>query len=135
MPNGINVLAIFVSAFVSLGVTFVWFTTLFREAYIAGLGRTKAQMDVGPSAILASAFQLIGFFILAVGLAWLMQRTSMTTIGGGIKLAIICWGAFFASIVGPMYAYQAFPLSLFGVVAGGYLVAFLATALIIGAWP
>lgn len=134
MLAGINIFAVFVSALVSLGTTFVWFTVFFRQAYIAELGRTQAQLDAGQSAIVASAFQFVGFLVLATGLAWLMHRTDMTTISGGIALAIFCWGVFFAAIVGPMYAYQAFPALLYGIVAGGYLVAFLATGLILGMW-
>ena len=134
MLNGINLLAVVVSALVSLGLSFVWFTILFREAYIAGLGRTQAQLDAGPSAIVASAFQLLGFLVLATGLVLLMQRTGMTSIGGGVSLALLCWGSFFAAIVGPMYAYQAFPANLFGIVAGGYLITFLASGVILGMW-
>lgn len=134
MIGGLNFLAVITSALISLGISFVWFTILFRDAYIAGLARTQTQMDSGPSIVIASIYQFVGFVVLAAGLAWLMQRTGWVSPADGMALALICWAAFFAAIVGPMYAYQAFPLSLFGIVAGGYLVAFVATGAILGTW-
>lgn len=134
MLGGLNVPAIIVSAIVSFGLSFVWFTILFRAAYIAGLGRTQVQLDAGPSMAIASASQFAGFLVMAAGLAWLMQRSGLTSVGEGLLLALVIWAAFVAAIIGPMYAYQAFPLSFFAIVAGGYLVAMLATSVILGAW-
>lgn len=134
MIGGLNFLAVITSALISLGISFVWFTILFRDPYIAGLARTQAQMDAGPTIVVASIYQFAGFVVLAAGLAWVMQRTGWISLADGMALALICWAAFFAATVGPMYAYQAFPLSFFGIVAGGYLVVFLATGAILGAW-
>lgn len=130
----IHLPAVLVSAIVSLAINFVWFTVLFRAPYIAGLARTQAQLDAGPSIGVASAIQFVGFVVMAAGLSWLMQRTGLTSLGGGLALALLAWLAFVAAIIGPMYAYQAFPLSLFAIVTGGYLIALLATGLILGAW-
>lgn len=134
MIGGINLPAVLASAVAGVAVNFVWFTVLFREPYIAGLGRTEAQMDAGPSVMTASVIQFAGFVVLAYGLAWLMRTTQMVSPGGGVTLAAICWLAFVAAIIGPMYAYQAFPLSLYAIVTGGYLLVMVVSGAVLGVW-
>lgn len=134
MIGDIKLVAVVASAIAGLAINFVWFTVLFRAPYIEGLGRTKEQLAAGPSIATATGIQFAGFLVMSGGLAWLMQRTGLDSPGEGIILASIVWLAFVAAIIGPIYAYQAFPLSLFAIVGGGYLVALLATGVILGIW-
>lgn len=134
MSEHINIWAVATSAIVGLAINFVWFTVLLRDAYIAGLGRTKEQMAAGPSITAATAIQFVGFLVMSWGLAWLMQRTNLVLFGEAVALAAIIWLAFVAAIIGPMYAYQAFPLSLFGIVVGGYLLVLVVSGVILSAW-
>lgn len=134
MIGGVHLPAVLVSAIAGLVINFVWFTILFRAPYIAALGRTKEQLAAGPSVAAASALQFLGFMAMSYGLAWLMGKAGMTSIAGGVTLATVAWVAFVAAIIGPTYAYQAFPSTLFGIVAGGYLIVLLASGAILGAW-
>jgi len=125
---------VLLAALVAFGVNFVWFTILFRAPYIAGLERSQAQLDRGPSMLVASALQIAGYVVMALVLAWLMQRTGHLSVGGGAKLAVIVWAGFVAAVLGPMYAFQAYSLSFFLITAGGPLVALLMMGVILGAW-
>lgn len=133
MRGKLSLLAIVISAIVNLAAGFVWFNILFRDAYIANLQRTPEQMAAGPSGLVASIYQFVGFLVLAAGLDWLMRRTGRVGAKDGLTLGAISWACFFAAVLGPMYAYQAFSLALFGIVAGGYLINFLIAGGLIGA--
>lgn len=134
MKNSFNYFAVLVSAIVCLGIGFVWFTVLFKAAYIQDLGKTKAQMDLGPNAITASSFQLIGNLVMAFVLAWLLQKLNYQTVADSLRLGLLVWLGFVASVIGPMYAFQAFSLRLFLIISVGYLLCILATAGILSVW-
>lgn len=133
MREKFSFVAIVISAVVNLAAGFVWFNVTFRDAYIANLQRTAEQMAVGPSGLVASIYQFVGFLVLAAGLDWLMRRTGRVGVQNGLTLGAVCWACFFAAVLGPMYAYQAFSPTLFGIVAGGYLINFLVAGGLIGA--
>ena len=123
-----------VSAVIAFGANFVWFTIVFRAPYLAGLGKSQADLDRGPSIVVASALQLAGFFIMALVLGWLIQRTGHGSLAGGLKVALIAWLGFVAAIMVPMHAFQAYPATFTAINAGGYLVALLIAGAVIGAW-
>lgn len=130
----VNILAVLAAAIASFAINFVWFTMLFRRMYVEGLGKTQSQMDQGPSMAVASGLQLAGFALMAFVLGWLMERLDLGSVPGGLVLAIIVWLGFLVAIIGPMHAFQAFPLRFSLITLGGYLLALLATAVILGAW-
>lgn len=134
MPTGINHLATIVAALAAFGATFVWFTVLFRAAYLAGLGKTQEELDRGPSMVEATILQFIGFVLAAYAIAWLIALTERSTLGGGLTIALVAWLGFVLAVVVPMYAFQAFSYNFSAIVVGGYLVALLIIGAIIGAW-
>ena len=135
MPFGtVNILAVIASAIANFALGFVWFTVIFRNPYLEGLGKTADALARGPSVLVASGMQLVGNFVMAYILAWLMQRTGQNTVAGGVWLGLVVWLGFVAAVIGPMYAYQAFPLKFFAISAGYPLVALLLMGTILGAW-
>lgn len=130
----VNIFAVIAAAIASFGINFLWFTILFRRAYTAGLGKTQAQMDQGPSMLTASAAQLLGFAVMAFVLGWLMDRLDLASVPGGVVLALLVWLGFVAAVIGPMHAFQAYPLGFTLITIGGYLAALLVTAAILGLW-
>lgn len=132
--KAINIWAVIVSAIASTAFGFLWYMVLFREPYIKGLARTKEQLDQGPNGMTATIYQLIGNIVMIYILAWLMDRTSYRTVGQGIKLALIVWVGFVACVIGPMYAFEAFPFYFFLITTGYVLVSMLGSGAILGAW-
>jgi len=134
LPGSINLLAVFVSAVAAFAANFVWFTILFRAPYIAGLGKTQEEMNQGPSAMVASTVQILGFLLMAYVLAWLALQTGRTSIGGALTLAFLAWLGFVAAIIVPMHAFQAFSWTFSAITVGGYLLALLIMGAIVGVW-
>jgi len=132
--SGINHLAVVAGAAAAFAINFVWFTVLFRAPYIAGLGKTREQMDAGPSAAVAMTLQVIGFLAMGYVLAWLVARTGHQGVTGALTVGALAWAGFVAAALVPMFAFQAFPYSFSAITAGGYLVGILAIAAIVGAW-
>lgn len=106
-------------------VSFLWFVVIFGKAYMAGHGRTKAQLDAGPSMPVASLYQLIGTFIQISVLAWLVTSAGASSLAEGALLGLLVWLGFIAAYIAPMYAFQAYSLKYLAIVIGYPLVALL----------
>jgi hypothetical protein len=130
----VNIWAVIVSAVGSTAFGFLWFMVLFREPYIKGLGRTQEQLNLGPNGATATIYQLVGNLIMIYVLGWLMTNTAYETVGQGIKLALLLWVAFVACVIGPMYAFEAFPFYFFLITTGYVLVSLLISGAVLGAW-
>lgn len=131
---GINIWAAVAGSLISFIVSFIWYTIVFRAPYIEGLGKTAEQMAKGPSMLVASVLQLIGYLVTAFVLAWLMQRTGLQSVSQGLLLALVVWVGFVAAVLGPLYAFEAFSLNFFFITAGNVLVTFLILGAILGGW-
>ncbi len=131
---GINVFAVLTGAVASMAAGFVWYAVLFTQPYLKELGKSPEELAEGPSMLAASSLQFLGCIAIAATLAWLMSRTGMQSVSQGAALAVLVWLGFVAAVVGPMYAYQAFSLKLFGIVSGNMLVILVISGAIIGAW-
>jgi hypothetical protein len=132
--KSINLWAVLVSGVASTAFGFLWFMVLFREPFIQGSARTKAQLDAGPSGASASVMQLAGSIVMVYVLAWLMTQTGNTSIAQGLKLAFLVWLGFVACVTGPNFAFQAYPFYFFLIITGYTLVCLLMSGTILGAW-
>jgi hypothetical protein len=113
---------------------FLWFVMIFGKAYMAGHGRTKAQLDNGPSMPMASFYQFIGTFLQVVVLAWLVELSSASTMQEGALLGVLIWLGFIAAYIAPMYAFQAYSRKYLAIVIGYPLVVLIvAGAVLAGA--
>jgi hypothetical protein len=129
-----NHLAVVVSAILAYGFGFLWYNVIFREPYAADLARTKEWMDAGPSALVASVLQIVGNIVAAYVLSWMISRTSSDSAVGGAKIGFLAWLGFVASIIGPMFAFQAYSLRFFAIVAGGWLLTLIGMGALLGVW-
>jgi hypothetical protein len=132
--SSISLLAVGISTVASFLIGFVWFTVIFRDPYLAGLGKSAEQLAKGPSMMAASALQLAGYFVMAIVLGWIIARTGQQTIGGGMQIGALAWLGFVAAVIGPMYAFQAYSLLFFAICAGGPLLVLLTMGAILGGW-
>ena len=132
--KAINIWAVIVSGVVNTALGFLWYMVVFREPYIKGLGRTKEQLDLGPSGATATVYQLIGHVVMVYILAWLMAHLDYSSVSQGLKLAVLIWIGFVACVTGPMYAFEAFPFYFFLINTGYTLVCLLISGTILGVW-
>lgn len=132
--KAINIWAVIVSGVASTSLGAFWFMVIFREPYIKGLARTQEQLSQGPNGPTAITMQLFANILMAYILAWLMTQTDYTSVGQAIKLATLVWIGFVACVVGPTYAFQAFPFYFFLINTGYTLVALLISGVVLGAW-
>ena len=134
MKDTVNYFAIIVSAVSAYVLSSVWYLVLFRAPYMEALGKTKEQMDKGPSMLSASIIQFIGNLIMAYGLVWLMNRLGYDGSVKGMQLGLIIWIAFVAAVFGPMYAFEASSFKLLLINTGSVLISLLAMGAILGGW-
>lgn len=134
METSFNVSAIATSAICSLILGILWFKMFFKNAYVKDLGRTKEQMEKGPSLSIAAGFQLMGNLLLAFVLSWLIQQLGYTSLPQTLQLALLIWLGFVVAVIGPFYAFQAFPFRLFLIIAGAVLSFILITTVILTFW-
>jgi hypothetical protein len=132
--KSINIWAAIVSGAASTALGFLWYMVLFREPYMKGLARTKEQLDQGPSGPTAITMQFFANIVMAYVLAWLMAQTDYTSVGQGIKLALLVWVGFVACVTGPQYAFEAFPFYFFLINTGYTLASLLISGAVLGAW-
>jgi hypothetical protein len=132
--KSVNIWAAIVSGVVSTAFGFLWFMVLFREPFIKGSARTQEQLNQGPSGASASIMQCLGSIVMAYVLAWLMAQLDYTSVGQGVKLAMIVWIGFVACVIGPNFAFQAYPFYFFLIITGYTLVSLLLSAVILGVW-
>ncbi|MES2779987.1 MAG: DUF1761 domain-containing protein [Bacteroidota bacterium] len=129
-----NLLAIITSAIAGFALDFVWFTLLFRTAYIEDLERTKEQLDKGPSLLPSFIIQLAGNLVMAFVLAWLINKLNYQRIAQSLQLCLLVWIGFVVAIIGPMYAFQAFSFRFFLIITVGYLIPILLSGIILTVW-
>lgn len=134
MNNKFNMLAIGVAGFASFVLSFIWYTMLFRQPYLDGLGKTSAQLAQGPSTLEASLLQLAGNLVMAYVLAWLLAHMNATNKVQAIRLGVVLWLGFVAAIIIPMYAFQAFSWTFAAINVGYPLAAIIVMTLIISGW-
>jgi hypothetical protein len=127
-------LAIAVATIVYFLLGAVWFTT-FQTAWLAGIGRTLPElMATGRSPFLGYAIALIGTFILAVFLSWLIQATGPQTLIRGVSLAILTWICVVFTTWSTEYAFEARTVKILAINTGYCLVGMVLMGAILGAW-
>jgi hypothetical protein len=129
-----NVLAVLVSAVASFLIGWVWFMIVFKEPYIRGLNKTAEELAKGPTAVPSLLLQFAGNLVMAFVLAWFIGRVGDRTVFGGMQVGFFAWLGFIAAVLGPYYAFQAYPFSFFLINAGYPLVALLLMGAVLGGW-
>lgn len=129
-----NYFAIIVSSIVTYLLSYVWYIMLFSKPYVEGLNKTTEEMAKGPSMLVASIFQIIGHLVMFYILLLVLHQFKVESITGALWIAFLMWLGFVAAVLGPMYAFEAYPLSFFGITAGSVLLSLLVGAVILQVW-
>ena len=88
----LNWLAIVVATIIAQGLGMLWYGTLFDGPWQAGTGITdEIAATVGAGAYIVS---IVGNLVMFTVLAYLITTKNISTLSGGVQLAIIVWLGF-----------------------------------------
>ena len=111
-----------------------WFTA-FRQAWLDGIGRTMQQLAAtGRSPFFIYAIALVGTFILALFLSWLIQITGHQTTKGGIFIAVVTWIGVVLPTWSTEYAFEARGLRILVINTGYILTGMIIMGAVLGGW-
>ncbi len=109
-----------------------WYTA-FAQAWIAGTGRTAAELQQGPVGN-RYVIALIADVIVAYGVSWVIGLSGERTAVRGAQCGAWLWLAFVATQLATNYGFENRPLSFFLINAGAALVGMVVIGAIVGAW-
>jgi hypothetical protein len=127
-------LAIIVATLCYFGLGAVWFT-MFREAWLEGVGRTTEQLVAsGVRPALAYGVALMLTLALALFLSWLIQATGEMTVARGVEVAIILWFSTVFATFATEYAFEARGVKILAIVSGYPLIGMVLMGAVLGGW-
>lgn len=137
MILNINLLAVGVSAIVSMVIGSIWYGPLFGKVYMKAVGmeqwseveREQMKKKMAVTYIVQFVASILTFFVLG----WLIGALDERTVAGGLKIALIVWAGF----VVPLKLGDAIwggKMVLFWLGSGNMLLTVLAAGAVIGAW-
>ncbi len=132
----VNFLAVLVSAVVAFLLGAVWYSPLlFAKQWIAIHADTPAKLKaMQASAKKVYAVSFVCLLVMALAMSLLVAITHMTAVTAGIKLGLLCWLGFAATIGLMANMYSGKPIKAFLLDAGYQLVYFAVMGAILAAW-
>ncbi len=131
----LNYVAIVIAAVVAFGVSGLWYMVIFTKQWMAAHGTTEAEMRArgGPSPM-PFVVGIIGNIVMAIVLAALMRTLGVTTIVGGIGIALVAWIGFVVTTITVNNTFS-FRNPMVAVIDGGnWLAVLVVMGAIIGAF-
>ncbi len=126
--------AIIVATLCYFGLGAVWFT-IFRDAWLAGVGRTMEQLQSsGVRPAFAYGVALLLALALALFLSWLIQVTGMQTAARGIQVAIVLWFGVVFTTWATEYAFEARGVKILAINTGYCLIGMMLMGAVLGGW-
>jgi hypothetical protein len=130
---GVNLLAVIVATVVAMVIGFAWYSPrAFGTRWMGYLGTTQAQLgNPGPMGMAVG-------FVAALVNAWVLAVLAMnlggTTIVDGLKLGVLCWLGFMATITAAQISFEKKPWGLWTVNNGHNVIVQVLMAAIVTAW-
>ena len=130
--DGINWLAVLVSAVAAFMLGGVWFSpVLFARQWMEALGKTKEEAGMpGPSMALSFVVTLV----MALALAMIVTRLPHLTMGGAIRLGLAIGAGIVAAGMASDYAFTGWPRKLYFIQASYHVLMVVIMAVILHAW-
>jgi hypothetical protein len=127
-------LAIVVATLCYFGLGAVWFT-LFRRAWLEGIGKTMEQVQAsGVTPGLAYLIAIMLTFAMALFLSWLIQVTGPLTVARGIQVAIILWFCTIFAAFATEFAFEGRGVRILAITSGYSLVGMILMGAVLGGW-
>jgi hypothetical protein len=132
--TNMNWIAVLVAAAAYFMLGALWYSALFKNAWIKGAGVDMSRPDAkkGAGGIMAVTFVLE--FITCIGLAILASRLMLSGALSGIKLGAFTGICFSAISICISYMYQMKPKSLHAIDSGYHIVGNIIAATILCVW-
>lgn len=133
----INFLAVLVAAGATFALGALWYSPLlFARQWVAAHGLTPEQVEAmrkstGP----AYGVTFVCWLAMAAALAVLTQRIGVDTALGGLKLGVLCWAGFAATVGLSGHMFSERRLSGYLIDTGYQLVSLLGMGVILAIWP
>jgi hypothetical protein len=135
MNARVNWLAVVVAAVVYFVVGALWYSMLFGNAWMIGIGKTQAQiMAERPNPLMAFVITFICNLILSSVLAQVIVATGKATAMHGMRVAFIAWAGFIATTLMMNYQFEVRTFTLWAINAGYCLLGMLIICGILGSW-
>jgi len=123
----VNWLGLVVSLVLGQVIGFLWYGTLFAQAWMKATGVTEAagqewKMGLG----------ILNMLVVLLGLDWLIRRVGATGFVGGARTALIACVVFALTVVSLNYLYANGAVSLLWIDGGYQLVTYLVFGALLG---
>ena len=129
----VNWFAIVLAAVVYFLLQGAWYT-VFKDAWLKGIGKTMADFDTSGWAGAPYLIAFVCTLIVAYGLARLAGYLNIKAALGGAKLGVFVWFSFIATTWLAEYAFEQRSVQIFAINAGSSLMGMIVMGLIIGGW-
>lgn len=133
--SNLNWLHILVATIAYFALGAIWYSFLFQKKWVEYQGIDMNNPDGRKGAGAIMAFSFVIFFVICVGLALLISKTSMT--GGamsGVKLGLTTGVCFSAAAISITYLYVKKPIGLHFIDGLYHIVGQIIAAVILCAW-
>ncbi len=134
--GGVNVLAVFVCALLSMVIGFIWYGPLFSKPWGSLTGWTSEKVAALPKSKMTVSYVLafVAAFIVATVLGVTLRAVNAQSVGDAVVAAVVLWVGFTGATIGVNMIFERRPLSLFGIEAGYHLVALIVYAIVLSVW-
>lgn len=128
----VNWLAVVVCVVAQMALGFLWYSpTLFAKPWMAAMGKTQDQMgNPGP----AYALTIVGAFIEALVLAWLVGALPAPALVNGAIVGLLAAIGFVATTFGATYLFSGANRMLYLINVGYHVIGLVVMGAILGAW-
>jgi hypothetical protein len=134
MKNGkINPLAVGLAGVLYWLLQAGWYT-LFSRQWLAGVGKTMAELQGGGNPILPYLLALLCDVVLAYVVAWMVVRTGDQTAVRGAGLGFLLWFGLIATTLAINYAFEARSFQFYVINAGCSLAGLILVGALVGVW-
>lgn len=131
----LNYLAILVTAVVIFAIGALWYTVLFGKQWLAAHGYTPEQVEAMKTRMgMTYGLSFVAYLVLAAVMDLLIVRLGITEAIGGVKLGVICWLGFLATIGLTANLYSNKSLVTYLIDAAYQLVFMVAAGVILAVW-
>lgn len=134
-PIDINYLAVIAAAVATFAIGALWYTTLFRKPWLAAHGYTPETVEsMRKGATRAYGVSFVAYLVMAAAMAVLVGYLGMVRPLQGIKLGLLLWAGFVATIGLTNLLYSNRRPATFYIDAGYQLVFMVVMGAIIAGW-
>lgn len=132
----VNFLAVLVAALVTFALGALWYSPfLFARQWMKAHGLTQAKLKaMRKDAAKAYGVSLGCYLVMAFALAVLLNITHITAFAAGIKLGILCWVGFAATVGLTGHMFSGKPIAAWLIDTGYQLIYLALMAGILTAW-